>query len=173
MCTNTGTRFVTECGEMLGVKVDPWLDDELMANIVSFSKLKEQHRITHDSDHTDSFFCHTGAGIIEFNRTEEGLCTVTPSEEHEDAVAEKNTDQEKKSLISTVGENMSHHLAADTARAKAARKLHHSTGGPTNHDFKVTLRSDQIENCPVVEKDADLVQDTFELDVPNLKSRGV
>ena len=46
-------------------------------------------------------------------------------------------------------------------------------GGPTNHDFKVTSRSDQIENCPAVEKDVDLEQDTFELDVPNLKSRGV
>ena len=55
MCTNTGARCVTECGEMLGVKADPWLDDELMANIVSFSELKEQCRMTHDSDHVDSF----------------------------------------------------------------------------------------------------------------------
>ena len=96
MCTNTGARCATERGKMLGVKVDPWLDDKSMANIVSFAELKEQCRITHDSDHTDSFFCHTNTGIIEFDRTEEGLCTVTLSKEYKDAVAEKMQIKKRK-----------------------------------------------------------------------------
>ena len=40
MCMNTGTQFVTERGEILGVKTDPWLDEKSMANIVSFAELK-------------------------------------------------------------------------------------------------------------------------------------
>ena len=58
MCTNTGARHATECGEMLGVKVDPWLDVNSVANIVSFAELSQQCRITHDSNHCDSFLSH-------------------------------------------------------------------------------------------------------------------
>ena len=69
MCTNTGTRFMTERGEMLGMKTDPWSDEKLMANIVSFAKLNEQCRVTCDSDCADGFFCHTDNGITEFDAT--------------------------------------------------------------------------------------------------------
>jgi hypothetical protein len=76
MCTNTGTRIVSERGEMLGMKCDPWLDKDSMANIISFAELKDQYRITYDSKKADSFFCHMNDGIVEFGRTKEGLYTV-------------------------------------------------------------------------------------------------
>ena len=56
MCTNTGTRIVSERGEMLGMKCDPWLDKDSMSNIISFAELKDQYRITYDSKKADSFF---------------------------------------------------------------------------------------------------------------------
>ena len=67
--TNTGTRIVSEHGEMLGMKTDPWLDKESMANIVSFAELKDQYRVTFDSKKADSFFCYTDIGIVEYDRT--------------------------------------------------------------------------------------------------------
>jgi hypothetical protein len=154
ICTITGTRIVAERGEMLGMKCDPWLDKDSMANIISFAELKDQYRITYDSKKADSFFCHMDDGIVEFGRTKEGLYTVRLSEIYKKAVAEKNgsTVLKGESLISSVGENMSHFSAAETKRAKMARKLYHVLGGPTPQNFKIILRSNQIKNCPVVEK---------------------
>ena len=175
MCTNTGTRLVSECGEMLGMKTDPWLDKELMANIVSFAELKEQYRVTYDLAHADSFFCHTDTGIIELDRTKEGLYTITLSDIYKKAVAERNGVPELKgeSLVNTVGENMSHYSAADTKRSKTARKLYHIIGGPTPPRYKAILRSNQIKNCPVVEKDIDFAHAIFGEDVTTLKLKTV
>ena len=116
MCANTGKRFMTERGETLGMKTDPWLDEKSMVNIVSFAELKQQHRVTHDSDHADSVFCHADTGIAEFDKTKEGLCAILLSSAHEQAVAEKDKAEETKgeSPIDTVGENMGHHSAAKT-----------------------------------------------------------
>jgi hypothetical protein len=176
MCTNTGTRLITQRGEMLGMKTDPWLDKESMANIVSFGELKRQYRVTYDSDHADSFFCHTENGIIKFDRTKEGLYTLRLSDEYKTAVEEKDNIpelEEKESLINTVGKNMSHHSAAETKRAKIARKLYHVIGGPTPKRFKDILRSNQIKNCPVVENDVDLAHAIYGEDVATLKSKTV
>ena len=36
MCTNTGERILTQRGELLKLQSDPWLDEEPLANIISF-----------------------------------------------------------------------------------------------------------------------------------------
>jgi hypothetical protein len=175
MCTNTGTRLVSERGTLLGMDKDPWLDKDSLANIISFAEMKEQYRITYDSAKTDSFLCHTGNGIVKFDRTTEGLYTATLSDVYKQAVAERNGVPRLKgeSLVNTVGENMSHFSAAETTRAKMARKLYHILGGPTPHNYKIILRSNQIKNCPVVEKDVELAHAIFGEDVPTLKAKTV
>ena len=73
MCTDTVERIIKEQRTLLGMDNDPWLDENSMANIISFGELTKQYQITYDSQITDCFFCHTQTGIVEFQRTEEGL----------------------------------------------------------------------------------------------------
>jgi hypothetical protein len=100
---------------------------------------------------------------------------VKLSDVYKKAVVEKNgvPVPEGKILVNTVGENMGHFSAAEVTRAKQARKLYHTLGGPTPLNFKIILRSNQIKNCPVVEKDVDLAHAIFGEDVPTLKSKTV
>ena len=63
MCTNTGEHMINKCRVFLGMKNDPWLDENAMGNIISFSKLIDQYCVTYDSGVSDSFQCHTEYGI--------------------------------------------------------------------------------------------------------------
>ena len=54
---------------------------------------------------------------------------------------------------------------------KAVRKLHHATGASSADNCKKTLGRNQIEDCPAVEKDSDLVQATFGPDISTLKGK--
>ena len=77
MCTNTGERVIKERGTLLGMDDKPWLDENLMANIISFSELVKQYRVTYDTEQKDCFYCHTDDGIVEFERTEEGFYCIS------------------------------------------------------------------------------------------------
>ena len=63
-----------------------------------------------------------------------------------------------RSHMSTVAENRGNHTTAEFERAKAARKLHHASGTPSAANHKMILRSNQIEDCPVAEKDPQTLQ---------------
>ena len=43
MLTNAGEREIEERGELLGMKENPWLDEESLANVISFSELMKQY----------------------------------------------------------------------------------------------------------------------------------
>jgi hypothetical protein len=77
MCTNTGERKIKKCGILLGMDNNPWLDENSMANIISFTELVKQYRVTYNTEIKDSFYCHTQTGIVEFGRTEEGLYNIS------------------------------------------------------------------------------------------------
>ena len=145
-----------------------------MANIISFTKLKQQYRGTYDSDKADIFYCHTESGVAEFSRTKEGLYTVSLSNEYKNAVKENDEPVPEligESLVNTVAENMSHHSAAEVKRVKVARKLYHVIGTSPPPKFKTILRSNQISDCLVVENNVDLAHDIFGKDIPTLKSK--
>ena len=105
MCTNTGERTITKRGVLLGMKNDPWLDEELMVNILSFCELTEQYRITYDSNKADCFYCHTETRIVEFQRTKQGLYSVPIPDGYKEEVMKKNSEGTKKCLIHMVAEN--------------------------------------------------------------------
>ena len=66
MCTDTGKRVLEQQGILLGMDNHPWLDENSMANILSFGELANQYRITYDSEVADYFYCHTQTGIVVF-----------------------------------------------------------------------------------------------------------
>ena len=88
MCTNTGERVLEKRGILLGMDNNPWLDENLMANILRFGELANQYRITYDSEKTDCFYCYTQTGIIEFRKTKEGLYSTSLPEGYKDEVRE-------------------------------------------------------------------------------------
>ena len=74
-------------------------------------------------------------------------------------------------MVTTLAENRSNHSHRDFERAKKARKLYHVIGAPSIKNFKMMLRSNQIRNCPVTEKDVDLAEKIFGPDVATLKGK--
>ena len=51
------------------------------------------------------------------------------------------------------------------------RKLYCIIGAPSTKNFKMILRSNKIKNCPVVEKDIDLVEAIFGPDIATSKGK--
>jgi len=78
MATNTGTKELNLKGEVFGFG-DAWYDPEFMANIFSFSHMKDKYRITYDSKVDDAFHVHTKDGVVKFGATDEGLYAYKPS----------------------------------------------------------------------------------------------
>ena len=74
-----------------------WYDVDSIANIFSFSELKNKHRITYDSNIEDAFLIHLPSKIVKFKRTPQGLYTYKPN----DHVLNNNS----TSLLQTVDEN--------------------------------------------------------------------
>ena len=119
-----------------------WLDENSMANIISFGELANQYRITYDSEITDCFYCHTQTGIVEFRRTEEGLYSILLPEGYKDEV--KNYDNKKTGEVgylhvTTTAEIRRNYSTGQFNRAKLARKLYHIIGVPSTKNYKAIL----------------------------------
>lgn len=97
----------------------------------------------------DAFLVYTDNGIVKFTRTKEGMCGFKLSKEHLEAVAL----QQGISAVTTLAENWGNYSHNQFKRAKKARKLCHVMWVPIVKNFKATLQSNQIWNCPVTEMD--------------------
>ena len=76
-------------------------------------------------------------------------------------------------MVATLAENRGNYLHRDFEKAKKARKLCHAIRARSAKNFKMTLQSNQIWNCPVTEKDIDLAEKIFGPDVASLKGKSV
>ena len=74
-------------------------------------------------------------------------------------------------MVSTVAENGSNYSGEQCERAKRARRLYHSVGTPTVKNFKHSLRTNHIKDCPVTERDVNIAEKIFGPDVGSLKSK--
>ena len=161
MCTNTGDKVLRERGVLLGMNIDPWLDENSMANIISFGKITEHYRITYDSEIEDCFFCHTQTKIVEFKRTHEGLHCISLPDEYKDEVKTQNNKTKGHSHVAMVAETHGNYTTAQFAHAKQYRELYHILGVPSMTNYKHILRGNMIKDCQVVEKDIDLAEAIF------------
>ena len=96
----------------------PWLDENSMANIISFLELVKQYRVTYDTEQKDCFYCHTEDGIVEFERTEEGLYCVSLPEGYKEQVRQNDVLTTKHSYVSSVTENRANYTTAEFERGK-------------------------------------------------------
>ena len=81
MCTNTSGQSINEYRVLLGMQNAPWYDKDLLANTISFSKLKNQYWITYDLDISDCFECHTEDGVVDFTNPIGGLYSASLPED--------------------------------------------------------------------------------------------
>lgn len=158
MCTNAGEHRLSKVREIIGMKEEAWVDGESMANLICFAKLAEQYRITYDNWKEDAFQVHTDNGVIKFDKTKEGLYRYKFSKDYLKTVENSKKLNREKSAVTTLAENRGNYSANQFDRAKKARKLYHVVGAPSVKNFKMILRSNQIRNCTVTEKDVDLAE---------------
>ena len=107
MCTNTGKHKRNKKGTLTGVDADPWHDEESLANAMRFGELAKESRTTCDSMVSDSFHQHSEIGLVEFKKSEEGLCAFTVPKVHKEHAAECDSDTaaEETTLVNAVAEN--------------------------------------------------------------------
>ena len=67
----------------------------------------------------------------------------------------------KSYIITSITENSLGYTNRQFEQAKRARRLYHNVGEPTVENFKYMLRSNIIKDCPVTEKDANIVEKIF------------
>ena len=68
-----------------------------------------------------------------------------------------------------MAENRIGYTKREFDRAKLARKLYHTIGTPTVANFKVALRGNMIQNCPVTSKYVQVAEEIFGPSVSRLK----
>ena len=137
MGTNTGSEVLNMEATMGGIK-KTYFNPGGMANILGFAAMKDKHRITYDSDVKDSFFVHTGRGIVEFARTPQGLYAYKPSQGYLELV-QKNKQQQQHYTL----EQEQQHLVQLTVGAEYDDILVHDYETP---DEISCLVSTQAEN---------------------------
>ena len=98
MVTNTGEQKIQYCVKLLVMKNDLLLDEESIANIISFSELIKEHRVTYNSSVLDSCHCHSNTRIVEFKRSDEGLYSVELPKGYREAVKEYDGDVNQKKV---------------------------------------------------------------------------
>ena len=163
MATNTGTKILDTDADIYGFGVAKF-DETSIANIMGFSPLAKQNRITYDSKYPGNeaenvFKVHTDNGIVEFRVNDEGLYVYEPSENY---VREQKINEQKSLLISTVDENKKFYSQRQYERAKEARRLYHIIGRPSLENYKHILRQKIIKNCPVTHEDVDIAEKYLE-----------
>ena len=150
-------------------------DEDSVANALSLAESTKQCHVTFNSHKADCFHCQMEPDAVEFNRSTEGLCTTTLSEVCLAEVKRLNNENEKipvaTSHMSTAAESRGNCATAEFERAKAARKLCHASGAPSAANHKKILRSNQMKDCPAVEKDADVATTNFGPDVATLEGK--
>ena len=127
MATNAGTKILDHDADIYGFGVAKF-DETSIANIMGFSHLAKQTRITYDNkcpgnEEENVFKVHTDGGIAEFRVNDEGLYVYEPSEKYLNHVREQKINEQNSLLISTVDENTKFHSQRQYERAKEARKI--------------------------------------------------
>ena len=176
MNTNAGGKSINTRGTMHDLKTKVWTDEEGVANIFSFADLADQYHVQYDNNIEDAFVMTSRIGEgdtkIKFPRDKAtGLYAYRFSSEcvnrHKKLIEDDDLEEivadEKVQLLDTVAENRKNFTTSEYERAKRARTLYHNVGAPSIENFKGMLRSNWIQDCPVIEKDIDMATETWDL----------
>ncbi|VEU38525.1 unnamed protein product [Pseudo-nitzschia multistriata] len=162
---NAGVATTNMVGEFPGVGT-VWYHKAGIANILSLSQIKKQHRVTYDSSIDNVFRVHSKDGKVcrEFKQSKKGLYyTVMMGE-----TATLFTNQG----ITTVRANKAKYSALDQKRAQRAWKMQDILNVTTKEMIEL-INKNAIPNCPVTRDDINIANDLFGSTVVGLKGKTV
>ena len=164
LATNVGAKMNNTQATIPGYG-DVWYDKDAIANIFSFSKMKQQYRITYDSNDSDAFVIHRPDhkdGNIIFKCSENGLYFHSPDLSKNATVL---------NMVTTVQNNKKGYTARQIKEAEVARQLYYTIGCPNKEAFKSLLRMNIIKNCPVTPEHVDRAESIYGPEIGRLKGK--
>ena len=186
MNTNAGSRVIKERGTMPGLDAKVWTDKTGVANVFSFADIADQYHVTYDNKIEDAFH------VKSWNKDKNDINIKFPRDPktrlypyrfssayinrnrkiiEDDEIEEIGSDEPKIQLLDTVAENRKNFTTAEFTRAKRARTLYHNVGAPGIERFKGMIRTNWIQDCPVIEKDIDIASEIWGPDIAYLKGK--
>ena len=125
-------------------------------------KLKQQYRVTYDSESDDSFIVHRDKGMndMKFIMHPTGLHYYDPA-----------IDDEELIFINTVEGNKKGFSKRQMKGAELAKRLYISLVYPSGMDLKWAVMSNQIKNCPVTTEDVKNAHDIWGKNIHGLKGK--
>ena len=154
-----GNLEVRQTGSLLGI-CKAYYHPEAVANILSFSQLKDLgHNIMYNQE-SDEFILRFNQGVCSFTRRQNGLyvCDVLP-EPHSTV------------MINTVASNESNYTTREIKQAKAARDLQRRLGNPTDSSLCKALSQGYIISKNVVPSDITRAHTIYGPNTEGLKGR--
>jgi hypothetical protein len=136
-----------------------YYDAGAIANILSFARVRDMHRVTYDPDR-DVFTIHTDTRQIHFKRSDKGLYYHDCRVNHREIT-----------LLQTVDENKEGYTERELAGAKRARKAYNLMGRPSEKDFRGMVRANLIPNCPVTTKDISVAHKILGPDIGSIRGK--
>ena len=158
--SNGGSMLVNHQATMSGYKHKVWFSKKAITNIIALSNLTQQYRVTYDSN-DQMFVVHRegqGKPNMEFRMHSSGLHYYDP------------TDKDF-SFVNTVSGNMQNYSKRQIKGAASAKRLYETLVYPSEPDFKWTLQSNQIKDCPVTVKDAEIAHEIWGKDIHGLQGK--
>jgi hypothetical protein len=143
--SNDGTMMVTHKAKMAGYHMHLWYNTKAITNILAFSNVIKQYRVTYDSN-DQMFVVHQepeNKPNMEFWMHESGLHYYDP---HNDEFT----------FVNTVSGNKKGFTQRQIKGAEVTQTLYATLSYPSWKDFKWVISSNQIKDCPVTVQDVDV-----------------
>ena len=129
-----------------------WYHPTGIANILSMSRAIKIFTITYDSANGNEFRMHKEDGEDRLFRQSENVLYFWNA---------RTLNQEEVVLINTVENNSSIYYNCDHYKAKIARKLQSTIGGPSYKDYQTIVNNKRLKNCPLVVEDVKAEEHIF------------
>ena len=162
MHTNAGHKTLNEEAEVPGFG-DMYLNEEGLANIFGLDDLvKRGYRVKFDSDIENAFQVYGPDNKLKgkFDRTVEGLYAMKFGGGKPTIIATDNDDNKGgmacNNMITTEKQAKKLYTPEQRRRAERARRLFDAVGPMTTENFKAVLRTNIIQDNPVVHEDCDI-----------------
>ena len=159
---NAGVTATNWVGELAGIGT-VWYHKDGIANILSLSRIKQDHRITYDSNSGNSFRMYSKDNMTyrEFNESDNGLYYSSMK----NSAVVLNT-------INTIEDNKQKFSALDRRRATKARKFQDILNLPAREIIRL-IDQNAIPNCPITRDDMKAADKIYGPSMVGLKGKTV
>jgi hypothetical protein len=157
---NAGTTKTNLIGDLAGYGT-VWYHPTGIANILSLSRVKKNHRITYDSEAGNQFTVHKKDGSARvFKESDTGLYYMDAA-------------QPGLLLVNTVADNKAKYTNRDYSQAVLARKIQKMIGRPSTRHFIKIVENKLLPNCPITKADILAAEHIFGPDLGSIKGKTV